>query len=207
MSPIKYYYNCFDTIFVMKNKLKKEILKSFKHDKITSAVPPALIIAHQLKKSKKYNELDDKEFNKVLIQNIHRRNQIRSKKYEETSIDDIDTKKSLNELLEYHLGHNDKNKTNSLIVILSYIEIEDENKKLTLTDQQYHTWLETSNTNQYITTKQFEILYGLSSRQQKGLRSKISDHLPFFKLSENANVLYNRLEVENWFENYSGKII
>ncbi|MGB6327905.1 MAG: hypothetical protein WBF48_03200 [Halarcobacter sp.] len=38
------------------------------------------------------------------------------------------------------------------------------------------------------------------------LRSKIDDPLPHFKFTENSNILYKRLDIERWLENYSGKM-
>ena len=129
----------------------------------------------------------------------------RIKSANEFNFDNINYNKSINNLLEYHTKYKDKNSTDTFLVLFRCIELEDENKKLTLTDEQYKTWLESKET-QYITTKQFEILYGLSSRQQKGLRTKINDPLPCVKLLENSNILYNRYEVEKWLENYQGKM-
>ncbi len=56
-----------------------------------------------------------------------------------------------------------------------------------------------------ITTKEFEERYGLSRRQQKGLRGKITDPLPYSMIN-NKTIMYEPEEVERWLENYKGRI-
>lgn len=58
--------------------------------------------------------------------------------------------------------------------------------------------------SEYITTKQFEEMFGLTSVQQKGLRSKIHDPLPY-TVTNGKTILYNEIEVSKWFENYKRK--
>ena len=58
--------------------------------------------------------------------------------------------------------------------------------------------------SEYITTKQFEEMFGLTSVQQKGLRSKIHDPLPY-TVTNGKTILYNEIEVSKWFENYKKK--
>jgi len=88
-----------------------------------------------------------------------------------------------------------------LVILFNNIFLEDENKSLTLTDKQYKEWLNTNN-QQYITSKQFEVLFGLTSRQQKQLRSRLHDRLPSYQVGENTNILYDRSVVSKWLENY-----
>ncbi len=52
-----------------------------------------------------------------------------------------------------------------------------------------------------INTKQFEERYGLTRVQQKGLRGKITDPLPYDK-----TIMYEPEEVEKWLENYKGRM-
>jgi len=56
-----------------------------------------------------------------------------------------------------------------------------------------------------ITTKEFEERYGLSRRQQKGLRGKITDPLPYSMIN-NKTIMYEPEEVERWLENYKGRM-
>lgn len=59
--------------------------------------------------------------------------------------------------------------------------------------------------NKYINTKQFEERYGLTPLQQKGLRGKIIDALPYSMLNQRT-IVYDPEEVEKWFENYKGRM-
>lgn len=56
-----------------------------------------------------------------------------------------------------------------------------------------------------INTKQFEERYGLSRVQQKGLRSKITDSLPYSMINKKT-IMYDPEEVDKWFENYKGRM-
>lgn len=197
----------------MHKKIELEILNSIENDKQSKIIPTDELVNKTIEMMKEFNidgiiDFNDEQETIKLI-NLAKQNQDKQteiiKSAYEFDFDNIDYNKSMNNLLEYHTKYKDKNSTDTLLIVFRFIELEDENKKLTLTDEQYKTWLESKET-QYITTKQFEILYGLSPRQQKGLRTKINDPLPCIKLSENSNVLYNRYEVEKWLENYQGKM-
>lgn len=197
----------------MHKKVELEILNSIENDKQSKIIPTDELVNNTIEMMKEFNidgiiDFNDEQETIKLI-NLAKQNQDkqteRIKSANEFNFDNIDYNKSMNNLLEYHTKYKDKNSTDTLLIVFRFIELEDENKKLTLTDEQYKTWLESKET-QYITTKQFEILYGLSSRQQKGLRTKINDPLPCVKLLENSNILYNRYEVEKWLENYQGKM-
>jgi len=59
--------------------------------------------------------------------------------------------------------------------------------------------------NKYINTKQFEERYGLTKIQQKRLRSKINDPLPY-TMPNNKTILYDPIEIEKWLENYKGRM-
>lgn len=110
---------------------------------------------------------------------------------------------TLEKLYAYNINNHTETSTLTLYLIVQYIELEDENKRLTLTKDQYDTWLKTD--KQFINTNNFEIIYGLSPAQQKRQRNKINDPLPYIKLSDTSNVLYKRDEVDKWFENYKRK--
>lgn len=83
---------------------------------------------------------------------------------------------------------------------IKILKLEDKNKKLTLTDEQYKTWLETDVA--LINPKQFEILYGINIRNQTKLRSHIKDPLPSFQLHGKGTHYYDRKKIENWLDNY-----
>lgn len=189
----------------MKKQLETEIKTSHKKEQLQTVRPDAITIKHQLKQSSKHKDLAETEIEKIVKERLLRRQRAREKQYQEQPLEEILSSNPINELFNFHLNNHDKNKFKTLLVLYKCLELENENKSLTLTKEQYETWLE-SEENQYITTKQFEILYGLSARQQKGLRSKIEDPLPHFKFTENSNILYIRIDVEKWLENYSGKI-
>lgn len=108
--------------------------------------------------------------------------------------------KPLDSLIEHSINNESEEKTMTLIVCFKCIDLENENKKLTLTDEQYKTWLETDIT--HINTEQFETLYGISQRKQKDLRSHLKDPLPSFQLHGKGKHCYNKMEVEKWLENY-----
>lgn len=197
----------------MHKKVELEILNSIENDKQSKIIPTDELVNKTIQMMKEFNidgiiDFNDEQETIKLI-NLAKQNQDkqteRIKSANEFNFDNINYNKSINNLLEHHTKYKDRNSTDTFLVLFRCIELEDENKKLTLTDEQYKTWLESKET-QYITTKQFEILYGLSSRQQKGLRTKINDPLPCVKLLENSNILYNRYEVEKWLENYQGKM-
>ena len=197
----------------MHKKVELEILNSIENDKQSKIIPADELVNKTIEMMKEFNidgiiDFNDEQETIKLI-NLAKQNQDkqteRIKSANEFNFDNINYNKSINNLLEHHTKYKDKNSTDTFLVLFRCIELEDENKKLTLTDEQYKTWLESKET-QYITTKQFEILYGLSSRQQKGLRTKINDPLPCVKLLENSNILYNRYEVEKWLDNYQGKM-
>ena len=62
-------------------------------------------------------------------------------------------------LIEFHRGKDSPDKTIALMTAFRCLDLEDENKKLTLTDEQYKTWLETDIF--HINTKQFFILFNI----------------------------------------------
>lgn len=197
----------------MKKKVKLEIFSSIENDKQSKIISADELANKAIEMIKELDTNGIIDFNDeeetVKFINLAKQNENkqieRVKSANEFDFNNIDYNKSITNLIEQHTKYKDKNSTDTLLILFKYIELEDENKKLTLTDEQYNTWLE-SNTSQYINTKQFEILYALSSRQQKGLRAKINDPLPCIKLFENSNILYDRYEVEKWLENYRGKM-
>lgn len=79
-------------------------------------------------------------------------------------------------------------------------KLQDDIKKVELTEEQYKTWLETDIF--YITTEQFEILYGMNKQKQASLRSHIRDPLPSFQVHGKGKHYYNKLEVDKWLSNY-----
>lgn len=58
-----------------------------------------------------------------------------------------------------------------------------------------------SQPSKYINTKQFEERFGLTKVQQKCLRSKVHDPLPY-TITNGKTILYEPDEVEKWLENY-----
>ena len=57
-----------------------------------------------------------------------------------------------------------------------------------------------------ITTEDLELLYSFSKSQQANYRARLNDALPYYKddsksKSTNAKILYNKKDVEKWFEN------
>ncbi len=56
-----------------------------------------------------------------------------------------------------------------------------------------------------INTKQFEERYGLTRVQQKGLRGKITDPLPYSMVNDKT-IMYEPEEVEKWLDNYKGRM-
>ncbi len=190
----------------MKKELEKKIIQSHKEEQLVTAIPHHIVTRFNLNRYPKTKDLPQEEKDKLVREAVLRRKRNQEKKLKDISFEDIQKDLSIDELIKYHLEHNDTLKFKTLLVLYKFLELQDENKMLTLTDEQYKAWLQTSNLNQYITTKQFSILYGLSANQQKGLRQKITDPLLHLKLNETSNILYNRLEVEKWLENYKGKM-
>ena len=193
----------------MKQKIQSDIKNSIEYagkEEINSIDSLLNGVIEKIKELDKNNviEFDNDETQKLteLATQYHDTQLKRVKSIKNIDLNNIDYSNSINNLLEQHTKFQDRFSTDTLIVVYRCIELEDENKKLTLTDEQYRAWLETSNLNQYITTKQFSILYGLSANQHKSLRQRLNDPLPCYKPSENSNILYNRLEVEKWFENF-----
>lgn len=189
----------------MKETIKNSIHNAYTIKEVGAQTTIALKIKEEMLKSPQYKDLPEKEFYDILNSKVQITFNEKKANVEEKPVEDLLSKYPPNKLIDYHLKKVNPSEIETYLLIYSYIELEDENKKLKLTDKQYKNWLETSS-NQYITTKQFEILYGLSSRQQKSLRNKINDELPSFKLTDTSNILYNRLDVEKWLENYTGKI-
>jgi hypothetical protein len=58
----------------------------------------------------------------------------------------------------------------------------------------------------YINTRQFEERFGLTMPQQKSLRGKIHDPLPFTS-PNGKTILYESILVEKWLENYKKKFL
>lgn len=54
----------------------------------------------------------------------------------------------------------------------------------------------------YITPKEFELLYGMSEETQRRLRGRHKDKLEAIQLTERGNILYERKDVEKFFENF-----
>ncbi len=106
----------------------------------------------------------------------------------------------VNSLIEYHLSKNKEDKLMALITAFKCLDLEDEIKKITLTGKQYKTWLESN--IQMINTEQFEILYGMSLRKQAELRSFRKDPLPSYQIDGKGKHYYNRIDVDNWLDNY-----
>lgn len=107
---------------------------------------------------------------------------------------------TLDSLIEHSINNNAEEKTMALIVCFKYIDLENENKKLTLTDKKYRAWLGSDIT--HINTEQFEILYGMTQRKQAQLRSHIKDCMPSFQIYGKGKHYYNKQEVAKWLENY-----
>ncbi len=55
---------------------------------------------------------------------------------------------------------------------------------------------------EHLSVKQFEILFGMKPDAQKAYRSRVHDPLPYIQLKYGATILYNRVQVTKWFENY-----
>lgn len=111
----------------------------------------------------------------------------------------------VNSLINHHTKGNTQNTTDDRLIALltayKCLELEDEVKRLTLTKEQYTNWLSTD--VQRITTKQFEVLYGINLRKQAQLRSRIQNPLPSYKDKELGNKhLYDKAEVDVWLSNY-----
>lgn len=111
-----------------------------------------------------------------------------------------DIKDPVRSLINYHINSNHPDKLQALLTAFNYIDMEDENKRLTLTEEQYSTWLNSNPTK--INSKQFEILYGINKRKQQELRSHLNDPLPSYQLQENGSHYYDRETVEKWLDNY-----
>ena len=80
------------------------------------------------------------------------------------------------------------------------LKLQDKNKRLTLTDEQYKTWLDTDVA--HINTEQFAVLYGFNKRKQTELRSRIQDPLPSFQIDGKGQHYYNKIEVDKWLSNH-----
>jgi len=53
-----------------------------------------------------------------------------------------------------------------------------------------------------INIKEFEEVYSIAEEAQRKFRKRMNDPLPFIQIVERGSVLYDRKEVEKWFENY-----
>lgn len=106
----------------------------------------------------------------------------------------------INSLIEYHLNNDKEDKLFALITAIKCLELEDEVKRLTLTKEQYNTWLETDLI--HINTEQFEVLFGMPLRKQTELRSFRQDPLPSFQIDGKGKHYYNKEEVTKWLDNY-----
>lgn len=147
-----------------------------------------------------YNDLLKNKSKILKKYNIKEDESLPTFEYKLGNFDYINIELIMNNLLIHYSENHNEYSSQILLLIFSYLAIEDENKRLTLTKEQYDTWLKTN--KQFLTTRQFEIIYGLSPRQQKEQRQKINDPLPSFKLGDNKNILYDRNICDKWFENY-----
>jgi hypothetical protein len=185
----------------VKKALEQNIIKSLEDDKIeATCIPISMSVKFNINNNRKTKNLAEKEKRHLIYSKTRRIKENKRLKLDDISINDINKTQAFNDLLDYYLKHNAKNKTNILIMLYSNMILEDENKKLTLTDKQYKSWLE-SNAKQYITTSQCEILFGLSKKQQQSLRSKIRDSLEYIQLDKKS-ILYDRVVIEKYLENY-----
>ena len=53
---------------------------------------------------------------------------------------------------------------------------------------------------EFITTKEFELLYSYGIESQKCLRGRIQNHIPFIQKSAGSKILYNKENVEKWLK-------
>ncbi|WP_421715355.1 hypothetical protein [Arcobacter arenosus] len=53
----------------------------------------------------------------------------------------------------------------------------------------------------FITVKDFEKIYNISSSSQKGLRGRLNDPIPYHQKVQGGKIVYVVEEVEKWFEN------
>lgn len=196
------------------NKTDRDILKEYTSDIDSNKI---------MKKAKKYvaknfTSLSGKDKSRAILnraktlrkKELNKIKKVNSKsvakqaqQYDEKLLNELSKRNVINELLDYHLKEEDINKTATLQLILKYIEIEDEHKKLILNEKQYKEWLDISG-NHYITTSQCEVLFGLSKKQQQGLRTKRRDSLEYVQL-DSKSILYERETIEKYLENYISK--
>ncbi len=189
---LKEYSSDIDSNKIMK-KARKYVDKNFS---LLSGKDKSRAILNRAKTLRK------KELNKIKKTNNESIDK-EGQQYHEKLLKELSKRNVVNELLDYHLKKNDINKTATLQLILKYIEIEDEHKKLSLNEKQYKEWLAISG-NHYITTSQCEVLFGLSKKQQQGLRTKRRDSLEYVKLDKKS-ILYEREYLEKYLENYISK--
>lgn len=53
----------------------------------------------------------------------------------------------------------------------------------------------------FITVRDFEKIYNISSSSQKGLRGRLNDPIPYHQKVQGGKIVYVVEEVEKWFEN------
>ena len=192
----------------MRKKIEAELLRRLKDDAtyhITQSTTDTIL--NIMRTAHAAGELDDEQWTILFdkeLERFYKKHEDENKK--EYSVSDIDTSNAIENLL--NISENIDFETQ--LVILKCLELEDKVQALTLTSEQYNTWLSTSAI--FINTKQFSTLYGLSATQQRGLRAKTTDPLPIYKIpndnSNNSNtpILYDRKEVEKWLANYQGRM-
>ncbi len=54
---------------------------------------------------------------------------------------------------------------------------------------------------QFITVQEFSVIYGYSATQQKSLRARLRDPIPFSQKGHGHKVLYERRKVQKWLGN------
>ncbi|WP_324172278.1 hypothetical protein [Sulfurimonas sp.] len=157
------------------------------------------IIADEVKEKSQVSFIFHKMLQNLVLEN---KDYKKSPIYELCNIIDKELSKAITEpvtsLIEYHINNDKEDKTIALMTAFKCLDLEDENKRLTLTDEQYKTWLEIDLI--HINTRQFEILYGVTPKQQTAWRSTLKDFLPSIEV--NKRHFYNKKEVEDWLVNY-----
>lgn len=204
----------------IKNELENNLknLHTLSEEQYTFTETEVLEIEEVLREAKKNgedltvlaNEIKEKSQVSFIFHKILQNKVLENKKYKNTPIYELcqlidkELTKAITEpvssLIEFHKDKNREDKTIALMTAFRCLDLEDENKKLTLTDEQYRTWLDTDIF--HINTKQFAILYNISEKKQAELRSHRQDHLPSFQIDGKGRHYYNKKEVDNWLENY-----
>lgn len=90
-----------------------------------------------------------------------------------------------------------KKNTNLMIELNNLLDKEDKNIEVLKLEER----MKEIQVKKFITVKEFEKIYNISSSSQKGLRGRLNDPIPYHQKVQGGKIVYVVEEVEKWFEN------